>query len=304
MTIMDLDVVDIELEFENLRRFLVDSDRLDRKPFNWRLALAENWYYASRYLEPGEYFSRHCHLWKIENGELASFLVHYYSMVWPQVSVNRQIENEMFAWAERHWAGEEAEIQTLVYDWDHERQELLTRRGYENLGAVEDVRIYNLSREMAGSALPEGFRFSNMAEYQNSKAYIDLENSIWGSGLTEDWFRGKSSAPSYLPELNLLVVSPDGRLAAYSLVWLYPETETAEIDPLGTHPEFRKMGLAKAIVLESFRQMRQRGMRYGYIASETDDPILRKFYASFQPIETYQGYLWKKNILTVADTAI
>jgi hypothetical protein len=26
------------------------------KPFNWRLALFENWVYASRYSEPPEYF--------------------------------------------------------------------------------------------------------------------------------------------------------------------------------------------------------------------------------------------------------
>jgi hypothetical protein len=49
----------------------------------------------------------------------------------------------------------------------------------------------------------------------------------WGITLTEDWFRGKSSAPSYSPNMDLLVLSPEGQLAAHSLVWLYPHNQTA-----------------------------------------------------------------------------
>lgn len=297
MKIIDGDIKDIESEFSFLRQFMVESYRQDRKPFNWRLAMAENWYYASRYLDPMDYFISHSHLWRNENGELVSCLSRDGFLVYPQVSYSfRQIENVMFTWAETHWTDENGEIRTMVYDWDVARQELLTGRGYTNLGAIEDVRIYDLQQKYPPPVLPPGFHFSNMAEYGNAEAFIDLQNHIWDRELSMDWFLGKSSAPSYDPELDLLIVAPGGRLACNSLVWLYPQFGSAEIDPLGTHPDFRRLGLARAIVSESFRKMQEQGMRTGYIASETQDPVVSNLYASFNPVETCQGVLWQKKL--------
>ena len=52
MFIHDVDYTHSEAEFEEMRLLLVKSYAVSRKPFNWRLAMAENWNYASRYLEP------------------------------------------------------------------------------------------------------------------------------------------------------------------------------------------------------------------------------------------------------------
>jgi hypothetical protein len=38
-------------EFAELRELLISSYTGSRAPLNWRLAMLENWYYASRYLE-------------------------------------------------------------------------------------------------------------------------------------------------------------------------------------------------------------------------------------------------------------
>jgi ribosomal protein S18 acetylase RimI-like enzyme len=110
--------------------------------------------------------------------------------------------------------------------------------------------------------------------------------------------RGKSSAPGYSFDWDLIAVSPEGKQVAQSLVWLYPGNQTAEIDPVGTHPDYRKRGLARALVLESFKRMGNCGIRHAYIASETQDPIVSHLYASLKPIETYQGYQWVKHLIT------
>jgi mycothiol synthase len=286
-----------EKEFEEMRVLLTDSYRLSRKPLNWRLAMAENWNHASRYLEPLEYFTSRAHLWRNDGGELVGFLIRDNFLVYPQVqSGYRDLESEMFDWAERNWGTEKAQVNTMVYDWDSERQDMLTQRGYENLGAIEDVRIYDLNRKYPKPSLPPSFQVRSMAEYGDSKARIDLENSVWGATLDEAWFKGKSSAPSYSPHLDLVAISPDGKLAAASLVWLYPENKTAEIDPLGTHPDYRRRGLARALVLESFKRMRSHEMQYAYIASFAKDPIVSHLYSSLQPIEAYQGFHWVKQV--------
>jgi ribosomal protein S18 acetylase RimI-like enzyme len=286
-----------EIEFEEMRNLLVRSYLKSRRPFNWRLAMAENWYYASRYLEPIEYFTSHAHLWRNDTGELVGFLFHYYSMIHLQVNYEyRHLESEMVDWAERNWAGGESQINTMVYEWDIERQKLLASRGYENHGAMEDVRIYDLTRIYPEVDLPPGFRITSLAEYGDARARVDLENSVFGATLDENWYRGKSSAPSYSPNWDLIAISPDGKLAAESLVWLYPKNQAAEIDPLGTHPDFRKQGLARAIVLESFKRMCASGIRYAYIASEAQNSIVSHLYATLQPVETYQGFHWNKQL--------
>jgi hypothetical protein len=48
----DVDYIHSEAEFEEMRHLLAESYAVSRKPLNWRLAMAENGNYASRYLEP------------------------------------------------------------------------------------------------------------------------------------------------------------------------------------------------------------------------------------------------------------
>ncbi len=297
MTIREVDYTHSETEFEEMRELLVKSYLVSRKPFNLRLAVIENWNHGSRFLEPVEYFTSRIHLWRDEQGDLAGFLIRGNTLTSLQIDYNhRYLEAEMLDWAERHWAGDQGQIRAFVFDWDTERQKLLEQRGYEKGEAVEDVRIYDLARPTPEASLPPGFRIASMAEYPDPKARIDLENSIWGASLDEAWFRGKSSAPSYSADWDLIAVSPDGELAAENLVWRYPRNHTAEIDPLGTHPDYRRQGLARAMVLESFKRMRANGIQYAYIASETQDPIVAHLYASLQPVETYQAYLWRKQV--------
>lgn len=283
-------------EIEELSRLLARSYASNLKPFNWRLALFENWVYASRYLEPPEYFILRVHLWRNPAGELVSFVIHGKNFIHLQLDyAYRFLETQMLAWVEGHRLPDQNQINLLVYNWDLERQARLADCGYQNLGVIEDVRLYDLNRPIPEPVLPPGFRFSTMAECGDSAALIELENQVWGIKLDENWFRGKSSAPSYSADLDLLVLAPDGQLAAHSLVWLYPHNQSAEIDPIGTHPEFRRLGLARALVLESFRRMRACGMQTAYIASETQDPVVSYLYASLDPPGTYQGSQWVKS---------
>ncbi len=70
----------------------------------------------------------------------------------------------------------------------------------------------------------------------------------------------------------------------------------AEIDPLGTHPDFRRLGLARAIVLHSFKQMQALGLHLAYIASDVENQAVNTLYDSLNPVEIYQGILWSKVI--------
>jgi ribosomal protein S18 acetylase RimI-like enzyme len=297
MEIYDTGYTHSEAEIEELRAFLVKSYAVSLKPFNWRLALTENWIFASRTLEPLEYFTSRVHQWRNNSGQLVAFVILGTDFSNIQIDYEyRSLEPEIYDWIERHPFGNNKQISAMVYDWDTERQTLLTKRGYQNFGPIEDVRIYDLKQTYPPVTLPPGYRITSMAEYADYAERIELENRVWNVSLDEKWFQGKSSAPSYSFEWDLLAVSPEGKLAAFNLVWRYPQNRTAELDPVGTHPDHRKRGLSRALILESFRLLRESGFCYTYIASETTNPVVSHLYSSLQPVETYQGFHWTKQL--------
>ena len=295
MTFPSLPYRHTQREFKEVCALLIESASRDHRPRNWRLALAENWNMGSRYLEPKTYFTERVRLWRDEDQRLTGALIRGKRLIHPQTLENDPaLLDGLLGWAEENWANEKGEVSVLAFDWDVRRQSVLRQRGYQPQRPVEEVRIYDLNRDYPAPTLPSGFQFSSVAEEGDPEARVALENSIWDATLDEAWYRGKSSAPHYDPRLDLLALSPTGEYAATALVWVYPETGSAEIDPLGTHPAFRQLGLARAIALRSFSEMQKMGLTLAYIASDAKNDAANGLYAALNPLERYQGILWTK----------
>lgn len=293
-----------DAELDELRDLCLAGYATAYKPSNWRVAMLENWSYASRYLEPLEYFAGCVHTWRTATGQLAGAIIRYWGLAWLQLRPGCEyLADEMLGWAERNWDGGAAQIETMAYDHDAERQALLRGRGYADQGAIEIVRVYDLRRPCPVPHLPPGFRFTTLAEDGRIQERIALENALWRTSLDEAWFRGKSSAPHYSFDWDLLILSPEGRQVACCLAWLDEASRIGEIDPVGTHPDFRRMGLARALVAECLRRMDAAGMRVGYIACDADDPVVNRLYGSFGPAETYRGSRWVKRLAAGASEA-
>lgn len=147
-----------------MRELLVDSYPRSSRPLNWRLALIENWNYASRYLEPPEYFIDRVRLWRAGDGRLLSFLIRYHDAIYLQVDRRfRDLEAQMLAWAEANWVANDA-LQTTAFEYDVRRQNVLMGRGYSDLGPTEYVRLYDLGQVRTTSALPRAFRVASVGE--------------------------------------------------------------------------------------------------------------------------------------------
>jgi hypothetical protein len=129
------------------------------------------------------------HLWRNASGQLVAFVVRGTNFSNIQVDYEyRFLESEIFEWIEQHPFGDNRQISTMVYDWDTDRQTLLTKRGYQNLGPIEDVRIYDLAHTYPPVTLPPGYQFASLAEYTDYSEYIELTNRVWGVSLDEAWF--------------------------------------------------------------------------------------------------------------------
>jgi ribosomal protein S18 acetylase RimI-like enzyme len=153
-----------------------------------------------------------------------------------------------------------------VSGWDEDRPLLadLARRGYE----LSDTYGHELVRDLGDASfvprLPAGFSL-RWLEPRLDDAYVELHRAAWSTRAPSDYDRrlhaSVTSMPDFDRRLVQIAVAPDGTLAAYCIAWLDPRTETVEIEPLGTHPGYRRLGLGRAIVDEVLRRSAARHAR-------------------------------------------
>lgn len=121
-----------------------------------------------------------------------------------------------------------------------------------------------LDRPIPVLSLPEGFTIRHLTSEDEIPAYVDMHRDAWSawapSSYSAEQHRRLMHNPGYDVELTPIVVAPDGTLVSYCIGWLDPVNTIGEIEPLGTRPGYARMGLARAVVFDVLRRMREQGM--------------------------------------------
>ena len=103
----------------------------------------------------------------------------------------------------------------------------------------------------------------------------------------------------YDPELDLVVVAPDGSLAGCCLAWYDATTGVAGIEPLGVVPEHRGRGLAGMLCLEAAERVRRTGGREMFINTgpRVEYPAPGRAYAraGFETFSRARTYLLRRS---------
>jgi ribosomal protein S18 acetylase RimI-like enzyme len=138
-----------------------------------------------------------------------------------------------------------------------------------------------LDHEVVPQQLAPGFSVRAVGGVEELPARVELHRDVWHpSKVTLPAYERLRSLSEYQPELDLVVVAPDGRLAAYALCWLDPINQTGEFEPVGTHADFRGQGLGKAVMQEGLRRLRQHGAKAAYVTAIGGNEAARGLYES------------------------
>jgi GNAT superfamily N-acetyltransferase len=114
--------------------------------------------------------------------------------------------------------------------------------------------------------LPTGFRFRT-ADEAGPEAAVRAHLDAWApSAYTAEAYQGVRSTVGYRGNLHVLVEAPDGTMAASTIMWLDEANGTVEFEPVGTHPDYRRRGLGRAMLLHGMRLAREAGATHATVA--------------------------------------
>jgi mycothiol synthase len=144
--------------------------------------------------------------------------------------------------------------------------------------------------------LPEGFTIRPLAGRAEAPAYVELHRAAFDTkNMTKPWRARTLQHPLYRPDLDLVVTASNGRLAAFCIAWLDHDakgTPIGRIEPLGVHPDFRKLGLGRAALVEAMRRLQTLGVNTIYVESDKTEGSTFNFYQSlgFELVEEVEVF--------------
>jgi GNAT superfamily N-acetyltransferase len=150
-----------------------------------------------------------------------------------------------------------------VADTDTEMNLYLDESGY---GVVSSFRSYRwdlLSHAVPTPSLGEGWLLRPLGGEEEADNRRRASHAAFASDMDPEQhlerYLGFMRSPVYLPENDLVAVAPDGTIAAF-MVWWPDTTGVAQLEPFGTHPDFHRRGVGRALLHYGLSRMRDAGM--------------------------------------------
>lgn len=118
--------------------------------------------------------------------------------------------------------------------------------------------------------VPDGFTVRHLqgpAEVPTATALLAAAFNI--TMVTEPWRRRILEQATYRPELDVVVAAPNGDLAAFCLCWLHPNGRIGQVEPMGTHPQYQRLGLGRAALIEGLWRLHDLSVERVYVGTST-----------------------------------
>lgn len=300
-------------DFLRIRAFLVDTYRSFGMPLNWRI---ERWNYA-RYFEAPylcsdeeitpersekaiRYWEDSVGVWEDDADGIVG-AVHTEHPFPGDAFIQRHpghtcLLEEMLDFAETTLLDREKNtLRVFVYGHDRDMLSLMSRRGYTKVEAFRDTDQEYVLNGVPETDLPEGYSLMSMADRND----LEARGRAFGLGFDHPnpvhWapahvYEELQKAPDYRKDLDLYAVAPDGEIASFCIIWYDSVNRVGALEPVGTVPEHRGMGLAREVIYEAFRRVSALGAEKVVVGGGSE------FYRSIGFKESNECFGWIKDL--------
>jgi len=152
---------------------------------------------------------------------------------------------------------EEVRMKLVVDDDDEELILLLSDLGFRK-GEIEgDKQVRPVDLPVPPYNLPEGYTIRNAVIEKDFLKYREVQMAVFSHivSMSKEILSLYSTASFYREDLDIVAVGPNGEFAAFCTARIDPLSKIAELEPVGTHPDHRRLGLAKAVIRESLKRL-------------------------------------------------
>lgn len=251
-----------ETDYEKVYQLLVETYEPGGQFINWHPSRWEYMHYHPYY---DDKLTEKSGVWEV-NGKIVA-VVHNelgggdaFFTVHPDFTY---LKPEMLAHAQEHLTKLEngkRKLRVYANDFDQELNELFKSKGYcrqEDHLEHSTICFFDQTK-YSNTRLPEGFTLRNL---QENNDLVQIDRVLWRGfnhegeppegGIADRELM--QSAPNFRKDLNIVVEARNGQFVSNAGMWLCKENKVGYVEPVCTDPDFRKMGLGKAAVLESVR---------------------------------------------------
>lgn len=263
-------------DFEAMWRFLQQDyvQRQDR--FIWLFSRLGDWKYGlwneKKYMP--SFFRDYAQLWVDGLHQLVGFVLsedggniffiftrHGYDYLYADI----------LDWTIQHWRARYATLKTEVHEYQGEALVELEKRGFRSVGVVATTREYDLrAKKDEAVRLAPGLRIVDMCENTDyGRKGLLYKNAFENQDQVNEFdllrFEYSRESPAYDPAFDLSVVTSAGMHVTSCMGFHDPACRVAEVEKICTHSQYRRCGLAEAIIRECFQRLSKRGIERAYI---------------------------------------
>jgi GNAT superfamily N-acetyltransferase len=215
----------------------------------------------------------------------------------------RFIYEEMLEWAMENWRDRvtsEVNLSTELTEHQEWEIQVLERHGFRPK-VTFFTRRFDLTQDLVPRfPLEPGFSIVDMKCHPDFRAQSILRANAFQDkdNLTEEelderikYFNHSANGPIYHPDTDLCVVAPDGRFASGCEALINAHALEADIERVCTHSDFRKRGLARAVIQECLYRLKDMGIHNAYITGYSEAAIA--LYGSLGAIDEVKSFYYE-----------
>jgi ribosomal protein S18 acetylase RimI-like enzyme len=241
-----------------------------------------------------------CAFASLWDGEILLYCIHPHAqsddllaqiLAWGQLRAQRHAER----------CGECATLCVPLRDDDRRDSVLLERQGFtpEVWSTLRMARL--LHTPIPDPAVPEGCTIRQLAGEGELEAIVALHQQVFTTTSARDERLALMHDPDYRPDLDLVAVAPNGAFAALCICSInaeedrHPAHREGWIELIGTHPGFRRRGLAQALLLTGLQRLRSHGLDTALLGTTSWNTPAQHLYAMHGFRTNYQvrWYFWE-----------
>jgi ribosomal protein S18 acetylase RimI-like enzyme len=212
------------------------------------------------------------------------------------------IGSEIVAWGESCirrilTKGETSTLDTSCREDHTERISFLKRNGFHPTEETSIEMERDLSETIPEPELPQGFVIRPIKGTEEAEAVASTHRAAFGTEhMTTESRLVIMNTSEYDPSLDLLVIAPDGMIAAYCSCSINDQTKIGFTDPIAVHPKYQRKGLARALLLKGMQLLKECGMAYAHLGTSRNNIAMQKTAESVRFKVEYKTIWFSKEV--------